>query len=971
MTEPRPSPNSQAFPSHFKSQSDQELIRLALHKSPFFSALDEEQVDRFVAVAERKDYKAGEIVILEGCIDQGENDDAGETVSREASAPMDPAGPAESDEYMLAEEEEEEDTKSPEIHMQKMTTDSDELHSGRSSPAATTMSEGGTSGPVIDKSSDDATAANATDNNDETGSAKEPSMNEISSGRSTSDSSSNNEPPPPTSAVKRSVYIVQSGTADVWYQPHFRPASLQACTVFGEGGFLFRRQHSASVLAGNQGLSCFVVDFDTFCRHVLPASSRLRQLFDDGAQQSDEDEEKFMTIQDFGRIAHSSLPQDPLVGLWIANSYSWLVTSRRQRPSQKLAPRIYLPDFCFFHLLMARPDPEVDIAFLLMDERRTGQVYLSDVAKFVEPVFSDIDLSSHFFTRYFGTDGQKSIRQVHFSQFLLDLQREIGKQAFLRSVEQKGTSEGYLNPLDFIHVLKTACGWRLPQTVADRLEATYNRPFPSEAIRDTASRDTKNNQSDLRTRFFAYGDFLAFQEVLGNLSAICSLIDSASEIKKGPISSEDFKVANRVLGVGGRLSRRQVEIVFSLFDLDGDGYISPADTVQVCGVNLSQRLREQDGKLTIAPSPSLEKGTSDKSGSFEKQGTLHQLRNFVQQFGLTATASSVGVLLLYPLDLVKTRLMNERVPLGENGNYKGWIDCLQKTWRSEGTLALYRGLTPQLIGVGPEKMIKFTVNDLLRQSLGSLDADASDAKAHKRHRRLNIPLELLAGACAGACQLLVTNPMEISKIRMQLQGETSSLLRAKGLPAPASQSFATVVRDLGFPGVYRGASACLLRDVPFSAIYFASYAGIKEFLLDFLVEKELEPRLTATDILLVGTLAGIPATLITQPADVIKTRLQSIPRPGEVEYTKGIRDCATQIYQQEGWQAFWRGAWPRVLRIAPQFGISLLAYKQLTQWLGLGPHSNSSSPRGGPPTNAPIHPHDYRLIFPTRSAGTG
>ena len=36
-------------------------------------------------------------------------------------------------------------------------------------------------------------------------------------------------------------------------------------------------------------------------------------------------------------------------------------------------------------------------------------------------------------------------------------------------------------------------------------------------------------------------------------------------------------------------------------------------------------------------------------------------------------------------------------------------------------LGLYRGLAPQLVGVAPEKAIKLTMNDLMRDKLGSND----------------------------------------------------------------------------------------------------------------------------------------------------------------------------------------------------------------------------------------------------------
>jgi len=77
-------------------------------------------------------------------------------------------------------------------------------------------------------------------------------------------------------------------------------------------------------------------------------------------------------------------------------------------------------------------------------------------------------------------------------------------------------------------------------------------------------------------------------------------------------------------------------------------------------------------------------------------------------------------------------------------------------------MGLYRGLLPQLMGVAPEKAIKLTVNDLVRDKL-------TDKKG-------NIPTwaEVLAGGCAGASQVVFTNPLEIVKIRLQVAGEIAS-----------------------------------------------------------------------------------------------------------------------------------------------------------------------------------------------------
>lgn len=67
--------------------------------------------------------------------------------------------------------------------------------------------------------------------------------------------------------------------------------------------------------------------------------------------------------------------------------------------------------------------------------------------------------------------------------------------------------------------------------------------------------------------------------------------------------------------------------------------------------------------------------------------------------------------------------------------YRNSIDCFKKVIRHEGFSGLYRGLVPQLLGVAPEKAIKLTVNDLVRDKFTD--------------KRGQIPgwAEVMAGAC--------------------------------------------------------------------------------------------------------------------------------------------------------------------------------------------------------------------------------
>lgn len=186
-------------------------------------------------------------------------------------------------------------------------------------------------------------------------------------------------------------------------------------------------------------------------------------------------------------------------------------------------------------------------------------------------------------------------------------------------------------------------------------------------------------------------------------------------------------------------------------------------------------------------------------------------------------------------------LQNQRSTVVGEVMYRNAFDCIKKVYTNEGGVrAFYRGVIPQLVGVAPEKAIKITVNEFVRKKFTDPETG-----------RIPLWAEVFAGGAAGACQVSVTNPLEIVKIRLQMAGEAA---KQEGGEA-VRRSALHVIKQLGVLGLYKGAVACLWRDVPFSMIYFTSYAHLKK---DVFHEGRRGKKLGFGELLLAAGIAGMP-----------------------------------------------------------------------------------------------------------------
>lgn len=279
-------------------------------------------------------------------------------------------------------------------------------------------------------------------------------------------------------------------------------------------------------------------------------------------------------------------------------------------------------------------------------------------------------------------------------------------------------------------------------------------------------------------------------------------------------------------------------------------------------------------------------------------------------------AGIIGVTCVFPLDLVKTRLQNQQI--GPNGErmYTSMVDCFRKTMKVEGFFGMYRGSAVNILLITPEKAIKLAANDFFRHKLTTPEG------------KLPIPREMLAGGCAGLCQIVITTPMELLKIQLQDAGRVAASLRAAGRQAEIPKVSALgitkeLLRTKGILGLYKGTKATMLRDVSFSMCYFPLFANLNA------LGPKKHPGSTESVFwwsFVSGCMAGSFSAAFVNPFDVVKTRLQALTKGTAEESYTGISDAFTKIMKKEGPSAFMKGGLCRMMVIAPLFGIAQMVY---------------------------------------------
>ncbi|TDH69210.1 hypothetical protein CCR75_004385 [Bremia lactucae] len=189
---------------------------------------------------------------------------------------------------------------------------------------------------------------------------------------------------------------------------------------------------------------------------------------------------------------------------------------------------------------------------------------------------------------------------------------------------------------------------------------------------------------------------------------------------------------------------------------------------------------------------------------------------------------------------------------------------------------------------------------------------------------------MLAGlATSGAC--VVSNPMEVIKTRMQLQGELAHNVTSGSVPVVRYRNFAhafyTICRTEGLRGIQRG----LLPGISYQIFMNGPRLGLFAPLQKVVGATDPTSVWFPVRNVCAAATSGMIGACIGSPFYLVKARIQAASTAGKInaQYAyDGMIDGFRQILNTDGVAGLYRGATAAVPRVAIGSGTQLATYTQ-------------------------------------------
>lgn len=258
------------------------------------------------------------------------------------------------------------------------------------------------------------------------------------------------------------------------------------------------------------------------------------------------------------------------------------------------------------------------------------------------------------------------------------------------------------------------------------------------------------------------------------------------------------------------------------------------------------------------------------------------------------------------------------------GQYNGAIDCFLQIVRKEGPLALYKGATPPAVGWAAIDSVLLGSLHNYRLHLRQYRIFNEPSTSSSSLTRLTILGHGLAGLGAGLTSAFVATPIELLKVKLQLQQQALKADRQFKGPIDCAKQ---VLRAQGLRGLYRGLAGSLA----FRANFFWMFMSIEAMMREVgRLEGTGFAMTEGTANFICGGLGSFAFWFMAIPADNVKNRVFGAP----LDTKASVRGVIREIYSTAGVRGFYRGLAPSILRAFPSNACAYYVYEGVLRLLG-------------------------------------
>ncbi|CAM9436051.1 unnamed protein product [Ascophyllum nodosum] len=275
-----------------------------------------------------------------------------------------------------------------------------------------------------------------------------------------------------------------------------------------------------------------------------------------------------------------------------------------------------------------------------------------------------------------------------------------------------------------------------------------------------------------------------------------------------------------------------------------------------------------------------------------------------------AACGSSAHALLIPIDVVKTRMQSEP------SKYPNMLSTFQTLVKEEGTEAFLLGAGATILGYLAYGGVSFGLTEFLKRRFVEL-AGPNLAALYP------IPILLGASAISAGFSAAVVAPFETIRIKT---------VTVPNFPKTLVGAFSELVSSGRAGELIAGVPVLLILEIPFMMTKFAVFDACSKLAYAAFPQATESVAVALAVSLVSGMIAGIAASLISQPFDTIMVDVND-KAGGNVNIIKSVKDA----FEEGGVSAFYKGSLPRALKSAVNIALQFFLYDSLKRIANVSP----------------------------------